>query len=107
MSDLGLIFISGLAIVALSLLASHWISARRPVWSVRRIALLSALPLPLLVWLLAGFAFVRAALASKQDCGVDACGIAMAGAIMLSAIMLALYLVAAAITYLIVQGYRK
>ncbi|NWK95467.1 hypothetical protein DM806_07250 [Sphingobium lactosutens] len=107
MSDIGLVFISGLAITALSVLCSHWIVALRPRWSSRRIALLSALPLPLLACLLAAFVFLRAAMASKQDCGVDACGMAMAGSMMLGLTALILYLVAFAIVYLIVQGYRK
>lgn len=107
MNDLGLIFISGLAMIALSVLCSHWMAVRWPGWSSGRIACLSALPLPLLAWLLGAFVLVRAATASKQDCGVDACGLAMAGAMMVGLIALLLYLIAVFIVYLIVRGYRK
>ncbi|WP_420143389.1 hypothetical protein [Sphingobium sp.] len=107
MSDIELILMSALAIVAISVLSSHWIAARRPGWSSERIALLSALPLPLLALSFAIFAFVRAMTASKEACGVDTCAMAMAGAMMIGLVAVVIYLVSMVIVFLIVRRHRR
>lgn len=50
----------------------------RPGWSRRRVSMISALPLPLLMWSICIFLFVDSMLASKEECGVDACGMVAA-----------------------------
>ncbi|MDH7638491.1 hypothetical protein [Sphingomonas oryzagri] len=62
----------------------------RPSWSRHRLAMLSALPLPLLGCLSSVVVIVDAANAPRERCGVDACGMATAAGmfgIMLSAVM--------------------
>ena len=49
----------------------------RPNWSGRRAILLAALPIPVMIWLLCAYVFIKAAIASEQECGVDACAMAM------------------------------
>ena len=65
----------------------------RPTWSRRRVSLMAALPVPLLMWSLCTFLFVDAMSASKEECGVDACGMAAVASIFGAAIGLAGYIV--------------
>ncbi len=44
----------------------------RPTWSRRRVSLMAALPVPLLMWSLCTFLFVDAMSASKEECGMAA-----------------------------------
>lgn len=104
MNDLGLLFISALAVATLSVLLAHGLGAWKAGWSRRRLALLSAAPVPLLILLLAGFTFVRALTATREQCGVDACGFAMAGAAMLGLVAAFLFLLSAGIVYLVRGG---
>lgn len=106
MSDIGLLFITTLAIVTVSVLLSHWIVARKPGWRSGKIAWLSALPVPLMAWVLALYIVVRAMTASAEQCGVDACGMAMAGAVMIALSAVVIYLVSAIIVFLIVKRHR-
>lgn len=76
-----LIVVTGTSAIILSLLFAKY----RAHWSRRRAALISALPIPAIVWSLCSIVFVRSASASKEDCGVDACGMAMMAAIAVSA----------------------
>ena len=70
---------------------------RRLQWRRRRIVLLSAVPLPGILFVLCIIVFVSAVTASKESCGVDACGMAAAGAIVLAVAATLLYLVGAAV----------
>lgn len=49
----------------------------RPTWSGRRVRLVAASPLPVLISLFCMWLFIDASfLSSKDECGVDACGMA-------------------------------
>jgi hypothetical protein len=54
----------------------------RENWPRRRVVLLSALPIPLATFGICAFVFASAAMATKEECGVDACGMAMAAAML-------------------------
>jgi len=69
---------------------------RRFQWRRRRIVLLSAVPVPAILFTLCLVIFVSAATASRESCGVDACGMAAAGAMVLAVGAMLLYLVGAA-----------
>ncbi len=70
---LGFLALCGL----LSALATWLLNGRRRDWTHRQIALISALPFPILFGAACLFVFVRAFLASDEACGVDACSMAM------------------------------
>ena len=53
---------------------------------MRKSIMWSALPVPVVVWLLCGYVFLNAAVASKAECGVDACGMAMAFSVLIAAV---------------------
>jgi hypothetical protein len=72
---LGALFMANIVLPAF---AAHFLAARKRDWRSRKIALISALPLPLIILALCLFVFLQAAFASKASCGVDACGMAMA-----------------------------
>jgi hypothetical protein len=52
----------------------------RPGWSSRRVMLISAGAMPVILLGLCGLLFAHATLSSPARCGVDACGMAMAAA---------------------------
>ncbi|HEX7821443.1 MAG TPA: hypothetical protein VF463_12610 [Sphingobium sp.] len=70
---LGFLALCGL----LSALASWLLGGRRRDWSHRQVALIAALPLPILFSAACLFVFARAALAPAEKCGAGACGMAM------------------------------
>ena len=55
-----------------------------PLWSGRKVVILSAFPVPVFVWLLCLYVFLNASFATKEDCGVDACGMAMAFSVIIA-----------------------
>lgn len=58
-------------------IVSFLLSKLNPLWSSRRVILFAALPIPTVIWLLCAYVFIKAAVASDQECGVDACAMAM------------------------------
>lgn len=64
----------------------------RKHWSGVLIAILSALPLPALIWAICGYVYFDAATASAESCGVDACGMATMAAMFAAAIALGIFL---------------
>jgi len=70
----------GLEIVA-AIIVTCLLRRNKGKWSNVRVALIAALPIPLMVWLLCAYIFADATFASKEQCGVDACGMAMAAAV--------------------------
>ena len=63
-----------------------WLWTRMlPQRSNRKAILWAALPIPAVVWSFCIFVFFNAAIASKEDCGVDACGMAMGFSVIIAA----------------------
>ncbi|MDE2437205.1 MAG: hypothetical protein KGM49_13185 [Sphingomonadales bacterium] len=55
-----------------------WLLMRwKPSWSRRKTAILAALPLPSIIWIVCLVVFFNAATSSQESCGVDACGMSM------------------------------
>lgn len=77
MSNLGAFAGFMLICAILPFAVSYGLTKLRPAWRGRTITLLAALPLPSAIWLFCGWIYLTAALASEQECGVDACGMAM------------------------------
>lgn len=107
MKDGSYLLIFAVITILPAVVASYRLATMKPGWSLRRIALLSPLPVPLLVLLAAAFVFIRTMIASKEDCGVDACGMAMAAAIILAFCAGMVYLIAAGIAFLVARMRRK
>jgi hypothetical protein len=71
-----------LAICGVLAAIGAWLLATwRRGWSSRKVALIAALPFPAVFAALCLFVLVRASLAPKEACGVDACAMAMAFAL--------------------------
>lgn len=68
---------------------SFVIYKRFPQWSARKTVLVSALPIPTMIWLLCGFVFLNAAFTPQERCGVDACGMAMGFSLIIAGAALA------------------
>lgn len=63
--------------IAVAVLLNVILHLCRPLWSRRRIALISAFPVPSIALAICIYVFIGAATASAEKCGVDACGMAM------------------------------
>jgi len=72
------------ACIAIPAIISWLLAKFKSSWTPRKRVLVSALPLPALIWLLCTFVFLDAAFASEAECGVDACGMAMAFSIIIA-----------------------
>lgn len=57
----------------------------RPGWSPLRTSLWAAVPVPGALLLLCAFVYASSALATPEQCGVDACGMAMMAALIVAA----------------------
>lgn len=99
-----------LLIIVLQVVAvtvTGWLFRRtQPNWPAARIIFLSALPIPLIVWGLCIFVFVKAATASKETCGVDACGMAIAAAMFTAMGGLVLYVIGLIVAAVVVRIAR-
>jgi len=71
------LFASLIACVAVSAIVSAAISHWKQQWPARWAVFTAALPLPIALGLLCAWMFIDAAMASREECGVDACAMAM------------------------------
>jgi len=78
----------------------------RPIWSNKQIALAASLPIPLLMWGLSVFGFVRTANTSRTDCGVDACGMANAALLFVMALGIAAFWIGRFSALLVIRRLR-
>jgi len=60
-----------------SFMFARRLSRTAPHWSRVRVIALAALPLPLIIWGLCGWAAIRAATASPVQCLIDDCGMTL------------------------------
>ncbi|HEU5286353.1 MAG TPA: hypothetical protein VFU20_07580 [Sphingomicrobium sp.] len=68
------------AAVAASTFVVAWFLGRMTAWPERRVAMISAIPIPGVGIALALVMIVSVSTASDEDCGVDACGMMAAAA---------------------------
>lgn len=61
-----------------------WFAKFRPDWSTPRAAMLSALPVPIVIWVICLAIVVNSSLATEDECGIDACGMATGAAVVLA-----------------------
>jgi hypothetical protein len=93
-----IIALTGLPSGALAMALTNY----KPNWPKKRVILLAALPLPLLLWILSRVVVMNAMTASQEECGVDACGMAAASGffgMLLGFVMLVTGLVVATLAY--------
>jgi len=67
-----------------------------PAWPVRRLVVLAALPMPLLIWGASAILLVDVLASTAEECGVDACGTSLLAVTYASALGLVLFVLGAA-----------
>jgi hypothetical protein len=97
-----------IGIQAVGAAGTAWLlQLNRDDWSNRRIAVIAALPLPLMIWALCAYIFADASIATKEECGVDSCGMAMVAAIYGAISALVLFVIGLAVSVLTVRFARQ
>ncbi len=104
MSEL-LVYLAACVITAMALLSLlRW---RFPHWTVRRISVLSALPVPVLTLAACAWVAIKTAMTPRGQCGVDVCGMAMGFALVVAVIALVGFVLTWAIGAAIMVLRRK
>lgn len=104
MSEL-LVYLAACVITAMTLLSLlRW---RFPHWTVRRISVLSALPVPVLTLAVCAWVAIKTAMTPQGQCGIDACGMAMGFALIVAVIALIGFALTWAVGAAIMVARRK
>ena len=88
-------------------IAAWLLAARRPQWSHGRVVLVSALPIPLIIWGFCVYIIVDASMASAKECGVDACGMAIAAAMFVAMATFGLFLLGALVAHVVARSVPR
>ncbi len=96
-----------LAPVALTIGIALLVRRSFPNWSIPRISVLSALPLPAITMVMCTLLFVMAATSSKEACGVDACGMTMAASLYMIGLAVGVYAASVVVAAIILVSGRR
>lgn len=85
-----------------------WVmTLRKPAASMLKLSLLSALPVPVMLWGVCLFLYMRAYLSSPEQCGTDGCTMTMFSAIYVAAMVFILFLIAWIVAAFAVWNVRR
>jgi len=79
---------------------------RGRIASTRQFKLIASLPVPLLLWALAGYVFTDALTGTAEECGPDACGMAALAAMWVAVLALGPLVLGLVISHLVIRRYQ-